>query len=286
MSKPDVIQLRGGLRMPKLGMGTWEMGGRRECRRDELAALRAGLDAGITMIDTAEMYGRGAAETLVGEAVSGYDRSRLFIVSKVLPQNAGRKRLRRSLEASLRRLRTDYLDLYLYHWQGSIPFAETIACLTEAQTAGLIRSFGVSNLDLVPLQSFCAVPDGERCCVNQLLYHLGSRGIEWQLLPWMRSHQIAGMAYCPLAQGGSLRRGLCEDATVRRLATARGVTVMQLLLAFVLSRDDMAAIPKSADVAHTLENAAAREIELTVAELTALDQAFPPPQRKLPLDMA
>ena len=279
------LRLANGDRMPRLGMGTWHLGEGRRPASQEIAALRAGLDAGIRLIDTAEMYADGQAESLVGRAITGYDRSQLFLVSKVYPHNAGRNRLRRSLEASLSRLGTDYLDLYLLHWRGSVPLAETVECLEQAKTEGLIRNWGVSNFDTNDMRELFATPHGDACAVNQDLYHLGSRGVEFDLLPWMDEHRIPLMAYCPLAQAGTLRNGLVSDATVCRIAAAHNVSPMLILLAFVLRRDDTIAIPCSGSVEHTLANATVWNVDLTADEIASLDDAFPAPTSKEPLDM-
>ncbi|KFI54744.1 Aldo/keto reductase [Bifidobacterium callitrichos DSM 23973] len=286
MAFKQTVTLHDGTLMPRLGMGTWHLAeGRRPERQEIAAALRAGLDAGITLIDTAEMYADGGAERLAGRAIAGYDRFRLFLVSKVYPHNAGRGRLRRSLEASLARLGTDYLDMYLLHWRGSIPLSETVACMQEARADGLIRNWGVSNFDVDDMRELFAVPGGDACAVNQDLYHLGSRGVEFSLLDWMDAHGVPLMAYCPLAQAGVLRDGLLSSPVVRRIADAHGVEEMQILLAFVLRRDDVIAIPCSGDARHVLANLRVRDIELTADELAALDDAFPAPSDKEPLDM-
>ena len=279
------VTLHDGTAMPRLGMGTWYLGEGRRPLADEVDALRAGLDAGCTLIDTAEMYGDGKAEELVGRAIEGYDRASLFLVSKVYPHNAGRAHLRRSLEASLRRMRTDYLDMYLLHWRGSIPLAETVACMEEAKEDGLIRNWGVSNFDTTDMEELFALDGGDACAVNQDLYHLGSRGVEYDLLPWMDAHGVPLMAYCPLAQAGGLRRGLVENRAVRSVAAAHDVTPLQVLLAFVLHRDDTIAIPRSGTAKHVLANLDAARLELSADEVAALDAAFPAPDHKVPLDV-
>lgn len=272
-------------RMPKLGQGTWRMGESRARWAGERDALRAGIDAGMRLIDTAEMYGEGSAETLVGEAIRGYDRDSLFIVSKVYPHNAGGARLQAACEASLARLGIDTLDLYLLHWRGSIPFAETIAGMERLMREGKIRRWGVSNLDTSDMEALASLPGGSGCYTNQLLYHLGSRGIEYSLLPWLRARGIPVMAYCPLAQAGRLRRGLLESEAVRAIAARNGLTAMQALLGFVLAQDGVTAIPKAATRAHALENAAMAERPLPPEDVRTLAQAFPAPQRKVPLDI-
>lgn len=281
----DEVTLPDGSTMPRLGMGTWYLGENRRPQPQEIGALRAGLDAGIGLIDTAEMYADGGAERLVGRAIRGYDRDSLYLVSKVYPHNAGRRHLRRSLEASLDRLGTDHLDMYLLHWRGSIPLRETVACMQEAVSDGLIRHWGVSNLNLDDMRELMEVEGGAQCCVDQVLYHLGSRGIEVDLLPWLRGRGIPVMAYCPLAQAGRLREGLVDDPTVREVAAAHGFTPMQTLLAFVLSRPDMVAIPRSGAADHVLANAAVLADPLSGDEVAALEDAFPAPEEPGPLDM-
>lgn len=268
-----------------IGQGTWYLGERQSSRAQELKTLRSGIDAGMTLIDTAEMYGGGRAEELVGEAIRGYDREKLYIVSKVFPHNAGRKRVFDACENSLSRLHTDYLDLYLLHWRGSIPLWETVECMEELKARGLIRNWGVSNLDADDMEELFAVPDGKNCATDQVLYHLGSRGIEYDLLPLLQEREIPVMAYCPLAQAGSLRRGLLDSPAVLEVAGAHGATPSQILLAFLLARPGVVPIPRTGLPQHALENARAAEILLSADELALLDRAFPAPRRKVMLDM-
>ncbi|MCD8189188.1 MAG: aldo/keto reductase [Clostridiales bacterium] len=268
-----------------VGQGTWYLGENNSTFQREKDALRAGIQAGMTLIDTAEMYGSGAAETLVGEAIQGAEREKLFLVSKVYPYNAGRRNIFRSCENSLRRMKCDYLDLYLLHWRGSVPFAETVECMEELKRRGLIRQWGVSNLDREDMKELFAAPGGDGCATDQVLYHLGSRGIEYDLLPWLRARDIPVMAYCPLAQAGLLRRGLMGSPAVKQVAQAHQATPSQVLLAFLLAQEGVVPIPRSSRAAHTLENAAAAEVKLTAAELAALNKAFPAPRRKTMLDI-
>lgn len=191
----------------RIGQGTWELGVRPDRFAQECGALRAGVEAGMTLIDTAEMYGEGAAEELVGHALRGLDRERLYLVSKVYPHNAGRQHIFQCCEDSLRRMQTDYLDLYLLHWRGAVPLAETVECMEELKARGRIRAWGVSNLNRHWMEELFRVPGGDRCLTDQVLYHLGSRGVEYDLLPWLQRHGLPLMAYCPLAQGGTLRGG-------------------------------------------------------------------------------
>ena len=268
-----------------IGQGTWYLGERPNQRQQELAALRAGIDAGMDLLDTAEMYGGGRAEELLGEAIRGYDREKLYLVSKVFPHNAGRANIFRCCENSLRRLGTDYMDLYLLHWRGSVPFRETAECMEELKGRGLIRNWGVSNLDTDDMEELLRVPGGENCLTDQVLYHLGSRGIEFDLLPLLQRHNISVMAYCPLAQAGRLRQGLMDAPAVRRVAEAHNATPAQVLLAFLLTKPGVVPIPRTGKAAHTLENAGAAKLTLSPEELASLEVAFPAPTRKTPLDM-
>lgn len=285
MAFVESVSLPDGTSMPRFGMGTWYLGENPVTHDRELEALRTGLDAGITLIDTAEMYGDGAAEKLVGEAIQGYDREKLFLVSKVYPHNAGDPMIFESVEASLERMQTDYLDLYLLHWRGSIPLSETVRCMEELVEDGVIRHWGVSNFDVDDLEELYSVHNGTHCAVNQDLYHLGSRGVEYEILPWMRSAQMPLMAYCPLAQAGDLRRGLVTDPVVTEVARRHEATPLQVLLAFVLRDPQVVAIPRSGSPEHMRENIAARDIELTSDDLALLSRSFPMPNHSTPLDI-
>lgn len=276
------VKLPDGTEVPQIGQGTWNVGDDPGRRQEEIGALRTGLELGLTLIDTAEMYGEGRSESLVGEAVRGI-RDQAFLVSKVYPHNAGGAKLISSCEASLKRLGTDRLDLYLLHWRGSIPLEETVEGMEKLVRQGKILRWGVSNFDVADMEELLALSD--RCAVNQVLYHLGSRGIDYDLLPWQRKKGIPAMAYSPLAQAGSLRRGLMEHPAVAHVAAARGITPLQALLAWSMRDPDVIAIPKASSARHVEENAAAAQIELAPGELAALDEAFPPPSRKVPLDM-
>lgn len=280
-----IVKLKNGAEVPALGLGTWYLGDDAGRRAREIAALRTGIEKGMTLIDTAEMYGGGRSERLVGEAIKGTERGRLFIVSKVLPNNAGRRGIFRSCEESLKRLGTDYLDLYLLHWRGSVPLAETVECMEKLERDGLIRGWGVSNFDTDDMDELRRVKGGDGCLVNQVLYHAASRGIEYSLLPQMRERGVALMAYCPLAQGGSLRRGLFRSRALNDIAARRGATVAQILLAWTIRGGNVIAIPRSSSPEHTAENAGADAIELTAEELAAIDREFAPPRRKEPLDI-
>ena len=279
------VRLANGVKVPALGLGTWYLGDSQASREKEIEALRSGIDAGMTLIDTAEMYGSGRSEKLVGEAIAPYEREKLFIVSKVLPGNAGRRNMVSSLNASLKRLGTDYLDLYLYHWRGSIPLSETVDCLEGLRREGRIRAWGVSNFDIDDMQELFHIRGGRKCQVNQVLYHAGSRGIEYSLLPWMREKGVALMSYCPLAQAGSLRKGLFTNPVLQEIAAAHKCDVTQVLLSWNIRDGHTIAIPRSGSRAHTLLNAGADHINLTEEEIDMIDQAYPAPRRKIYLDM-
>ncbi|WP_165452260.1 aldo/keto reductase [Paenibacillus thalictri] len=278
------VKLPDGTLLPRLGQGTWFVGDSPANKRQEIDALRTGVELGMTLIDTAEMYGDGRSELLVGEAVEEI-RDQVFLVSKVYPHNAGTSRITRSCEESLKRLRTDRLDLYLLHWRGSIPFSETVEGMERLVAQGKILRWGVSNLDTADMKELFALTRGTHCVTNQVLYHLGSRGIEYDLLPWLKERHVPIMAYCPLAQAGSLRRGLVEHETVRAVARRHDITPFQLLLAWSIRSGDVIAIPKSSSIDHVKDNAAADQVELTEEDLAQLDKAFPKPTRKVHLDI-
>ena len=273
--------------LPAIGQGTWYMGENLSPRADEVRALQQGVDLGLTLIDTAEMYADGEAEKVVGEALRGR-REQAFLVSKVYPWNAGRRSAIKACEDSLRRLDTDYLDMYLLHWPGSIPLEETLAAFEQLRNEGKIKRFGVSNFDIDELQQWHQL-SGEDTAVNQVLYHLGSRGTEHSLLPWQRQQQITTMAYCPLAQGGRLRRELMSHPKLMDLAEELSISVPQLLLAWVIrpleGKREVLAIPKAVQTQHVIDNAAALAINLNEEVLAQLDNVFPAPNRKTPLDI-
>lgn len=273
------VTLPAGERVPALGQGTWCMGDDRAARAGEIAALRLGLDLGLTLIDTAEMYGDGRVETLVGEAITGR-RDEVFLVSKVLPHHATRRGTVAACDSSLRRLKTDRIDLYLLHWRGGVSLAETLEALVALQAAGKIRHYGVSNLDLPDMREFAALPGGEGMATNQLLYNLVRRGIEWDLLPWLRERRIPVMAYSPLEQAR-----LLKNPRLAAFAEREGMTAAQAALAWLLANDDAILIPKSANPGRLRENAAALEIRLTAAQRAELDRLFPPPAGPRPLEM-
>ncbi|WP_313772922.1 aldo/keto reductase [Enterobacter huaxiensis] len=270
--------------IPAIGQGTWYMGEKASQRKTEVNALRAGIDLGLTLIDTAEMYAEGGAEEVVGEAIKG-QRDKVYLVSKVYPWNAGGQKGQAACEASLRRLGTDRIDLYLLHWRGNVGLDETIALMNNLQQQGKIGRWGVSNLDIDDMQALWREEGGSACATNQVLYHLASRGIEYDLLPWCQQQNMPVMAYCPLAQAGRLRTGLMNHPVVNEIARNHEATAAQILLAWVIRYKGVIAIPKAASIEHVKANAAALDITLTGEELRLLDNAFPAPEVKTPLDV-
>ncbi|MFJ1252762.1 aldo/keto reductase [Cupriavidus sp. CuC1] len=273
------VSLPGGESVAALGMGTWNMGDQPAARAEELATLRLGLDLGLTLIDTAEMYGDGRSEELVGEAIAGR-RDEVFLVSKVYPHNAGRTSAVAACERSLRRLGTDRLDLYLLHWRGGVPLAETMEAFMALRKAGKIRHFGVSNLDLDDMRALWRVPGGKEVAANQLLYNLTRRGIEWDLLPWLREHGVPLMAYSPIEQATLLR-----NPRLARFAEKHGISPVQAVLAWLLAQQSVIAIPKTSHRERLRENHGALALQLCAQQLAELDAAFPPPDGPRPLAM-
>ena len=273
------VTLKSGDKVPVLGLGTWRMGERKSERAAEVAAIKLGLDLGIRLIDTAEMYGEGGAEEAVAEAMGGR-RDEIFLVSKVYPHNASRKGAIAACERSLKRLETDRLDLYLLHWRGSVPLAETVEAFEALRKAGKIRSWGVSNLDAGDMDELAGVANGGNCASNQVLYHLGSRGVEWQLIEKCRKARIMVMAYSPLGQGPLLRK-----PALKAVADKHGVDAAAIALAWVLRLPGVITIPKAVKPEHVRANLKALDVKLDADDLKALDAAFPPPKRAAPLDM-
>lgn len=272
--------LPSGIAVPVLGQGTWRMGENPETWDDEIASLREGLSLGMTLIDTAEMYGDGAAEELVGEAIRGA-RDSVFLVSKVLPQHATREGTVVACTRSLKRLMTDRLDLYLLHWRGDVPLEETVAGFADLVEMGAIRHWGVSNFDIDDMEDLVAITGGEDVQTDQVLYNLTRRGIEHDLLPWCKVEEVPVMAYSPIEQGR-----LLEDPVLRAVAARHGgATPSQVALAWVLRHRHVIAIPKAATAAHVRENRGALDVSLTKQDLKDLDRAFPPPTTKQPLEM-
>jgi diketogulonate reductase-like aldo/keto reductase len=272
------VTFAGGAEAPVLGQGTWRLGEDKRHRTAETAAIRAGVELGMTLIDTAEMYGEGATETFLGETLAGL-RDRVFLVSKVYPQNAGRGRIERACEGSLRRLRTDHLDLYLLHWRGAIPLAETVEGMEALKAAGKIGAWGVSNLDRADMDEL-AHAGGAGCAADQILYNVSRRGSEFDLLPALAERGVVAMAYSPIEQGR-----LSAAGALKAVADRHGATPYQAALAWTLRLAHVIAIPKAATVAHVHENRAAADLVLTADDLAEMDAAFPPPDRKVRLAM-
>lgn len=270
-------------KLPALGIGTWEMGNSAAAEKEEIKAIQVGLDAGLRVIDTAEMYGNGRSESLVGQAIKPYQRSDLFLISKVLPQNASAAKMQQSVENSLKRLQTDYLDLYLYHWRGMVPLEETVAALQSLQEKGYFRAWGVSNFDIADMEELWQLPNGKNVAANEDLYNLETRGIEYSLLPWQRKHHLPLIAYSPLGRGPKMGSRMTQDPAVMAVAQKHGATPFQILLAWVMQQPDVLAIPKSSSSMHLLSNLKALEINLTPDDLEILTKAYPKPTKKEPL---
>ena len=271
--------------VPALGQGTWRMGENKSKHADEVAAVRLGIELGMTLIDTAEMYGDGGAEKVVADAIED-QRERVFVVTKVYPQNASRTKLPKACERSLKRLRIDIVDLYLLHWRGQVPLAETVETFEKLRSAGKIRRWGASNFDVDDMKELVAIDNGANCAANQVLYNLQHREIESSLLPFLNqpstiNHPRVLMAYSPVGHG----RGLLNNATLKKIAKRHEATVAQIALAWVLRQPQVIAIPKASNPIHVRENARALDIQLTKEDLAELDREFPPPKSKQPLPM-
>lgn len=274
-----LVTFADGTTVPALGQGAWEIGDDPARRDQEQQALSRGIDLGMTLIDTAELYGDGRSERLVGEVIAGR-RDEVFIVSKVRPENASEMKMMLSCERSLERLKIDRLDLYLLHWEGHVPLEETVEAFRELVDEGMIARWGVSNLDLDAMERLMQIDGAEDCAVNQLLYNLGSRGVEYDLLPWMQARDMPMMAYSPLGRGGLLQHPLVLD-----IANRHSAAPAQVALAAVLRHDGVIAIPKASSVEHVEANADALDIQFDLEDLERLDQAFPPPTQATPLDI-
>ena len=280
------VRLLTGQQVPALGLGTWRMGEASGARSAEISAVTTAIQTGYRLIDTAEMYGNGGAEQVVGAAVQpmieagDLRREELTIVSKVLPSNASRDGVRQACERSLRRLGLDYLDIYLLHWRGSTPLKETVAAFEELRKEGSIRNWGVSNFDMSDMQQLWSIAAGPKCVVNQVYYSASERGVEFDLLPWQRGAGVTTMAYCPIDQGA-----LTHDATFARIGRRHGVSAATAALAWTIRTNDVIAIPKAVREAHLRENYRAASLELTPEDLTEIDVGFPPPKRKRRLAM-
>ncbi|MCW3659271.1 aldo/keto reductase [Burkholderia cenocepacia] len=273
------VVLPNGETIPKLGLGTWEMGERPARRADEIAALREGIELGMTLVDTAEMYGDGATEEFVGDALAGL-RDDVFLVSKVYPHHASRRGVVAACDASLKRLRTDRVDLYLLHWRGSVPLEETVAGFDALQRAGKIRHWGVSNFDTADMAELVDEAGGGACATNQILYNIARRGPEFDLLPWLADHRIPAMAYSPVDHGRLPKRSPLDE-----IARLRGVSVTRVALAWVLAQPGVFAIPKASRIEHVRDNRAALDFVLSDDERAQLDAYFRPPRSKRALEM-
>ena len=275
----SVVELPSGETVPALGQGTWGWAEDPSRREDEIAALRLGLDLGLTLVDTAEMYADGAAEELVGEAISGR-RDQVFLVDKVLPSNATKRGTIEACERSLRRLGTDWIDLYLLHWRGPTPLQETLEAFDDLAADGKIHQWGVSNFDVPDMQELASVSGGENVQTNQVLYNLTRRGPEYDLLPYCREHGIPVMAYAPIEQGRML-----GDSSLQEIADSHEATPAQVALAWLLRQEELIAIPRAGTQEHVRDNRAALDLELTQEDLAGLDRAFSPPTSKQPLEI-
>ena len=287
----ETVLLPDGSLMPRLGQGTWQMAEDDSRMEREIAGLKHGFDLGFRLIDSAEMYADGKSEMLVGKALKGYRREDFFIVTKVLPENANRRRIYSSLDRSLALMGTDYADLYLLHWRGDTDLSEVAACMEDLKAKGRIRCWGVSNFDVQDMEDLWRAPDGKNCCVNQILYNLGSRGVEYDLVPWQRERGVPFMAYCPVGQAGALvtqdrvsKEMMVRDPNVRAVAERHGCSIVQVLLAFVLRLEDFAAMPKAVSFDHIEENYAVRQISLTEEDIEQLSRSFPSPKEKIPME--
>jgi aldehyde reductase len=273
------VALPSGEFVPQLGLGTWHLGENPASRAEEIATLRLALDLGVTLIDTAEMYGEGLAESLIGEAISDR-RDEFFLVTKVYPHNASHRAMPAACERSLRRLRTDRVDLYLLHWRGNIPLSETVETFMALQQAEYIRYWGVSNFDVDDMAELWTVPGGSGVTTDQILYNLTRRGPEWDLIPWLQGHGIPIMAYSPIEQARLLR-----DPRLGEFARSYGMTPAQAALAWLLAKDEVIAIPKTGHRQRLIEDVEATRIRLTPRQLAELDLLFPPPDGPRPLEM-
>ncbi|MBY7144513.1 aldo/keto reductase [Virgibacillus sp. NKC19-3] len=268
-----------------IGMGTWHMGDSPSKRNQEIEALRYGLENGIEVIDTAEMYGEGNSEALIGEAIQDVKREGMYLISKFYPFHAQEPELERALEHSLQLLGTDYLDLYLLHWKSSTPLEETIQSLERYVKDGRIRSWGVSNFDIKDMKEMWKIVGGKNCAANQVLYNVASRGIEYDLLPWQRKKSLPVIAYSPIAQGDTRGDNIIDNNVLQEIANQHHATVFQIMLAWTIRHGDVLSIPQSSDKKHIQENIDATSIQLSEEEMQLIDAEFPAPIRKMPLDI-
>lgn len=280
------IHFPDGQTVLNLGQGTWRLGEDASKHDQEMTALRSGIDRGLTLIDTAEMYGEGQSEKLVGEAIANYNREDLFLVSKVYPHHAGKSDIFDACDQTLERLGVETLDLYLLHWRGRVSLQETVDCFEELKRQGKIKNWGVSNFDLEDMQELLALEGGENCQTNQVLYHLASRGTEVVLQDYLKEKGIPMMAYCPvIGQEPKLKERVYNDSTVKAIADAHDISIIQLLLAFVMQQDNIIAIPKASSKEHVQLNADVLDVTLSEEELNQLDAAFPVPDHRVPLSI-
>ena len=282
------ILLPDGSTMSKLGQGTWQMGEDDEKLQREVDGLKHGIEIGIDLIDTAEMYADGKAENIVGNAIKEFDREKVYLLSKVYPENANRHRIYSSVQRSLKLMNADYLDMYLLHWREDADLAEVVYCMEDLKDKGYIKRWGVSNFDVEDMEDLWKVTDGKNCAINQVLYNLGSRGIEYDLMPWQREHGVPFIAYGPVGQAGAQvtqdgvsKAALMGDKNVNAVAKRHNASVVQILLAFVLKEKDMVAIPKAVGFDHIDENAAALALSLTEEDLEQLSASFPALTKKI-----
>lgn len=274
-----------GQQVPAIGLGTWHMGDDPSLEKQEIDAIHAGVAAGAKVIDTAEMYGSGRAETLVGKAIKDIPRDQLFLISKVLPTNASKALMEKSLDASLKRLGVDEVDLYLYHWRGTTPLAETVNELQRLTEAGKTKAWGISNFDVTDLEELWQLPNGSKAAANEDLFNLGSRGVEFSLLDWQADHKLPFIAYSPVGAPDQIDTHLGSNPNVLEVAKRHNASTYQILLAWVVSHRQVLAIPQSSNSDHTKENVLSANIQLTTADLKLLDEAYPAPTEKLPLDV-
>lgn len=272
--KQKTVTFRNGQQVSALGQGTWHMGKNSLKKIEEITALQSGIDLGLKVLDTAEMYNN---EELVGEAIKGL-RDKVFLISKVLPSNASLQGTIQACERSLKKLKTDYLDLYLLHWQGSYPFNETVSAMIKLQQEGKIKQWGVSNMDVSEMEEFFALPQGNTCAADQVAYNLQTRGIEFDLLPWAKNKNMPVIAYSPIGEGN-----LVENKLLKEIAQKHQATSVQIALAWTMRNQGLIAIPKAGSVAHVKENYESLSIKLTSQDLELLDKLFPPPDKKIPL---
>lgn len=281
----EKIKLSNGENINKLGQGTWNMGEHLQNVNAEIATIKKGIDLGLNLLDTAEMYGEGNSERFISKAIEGVSRDDLFIVSKVYPHNACNKKLEKSLDKSLKNLKTDYLDMYLLHWKGSVPLEETVFALEEQVKKGKIKSWGVSNFDTREMEQLLQIENGKNCRVNQVMYHLGSRGVEYDLLPYLTEQNIVLMAYCPLAQAGRLKSNMWTNNVVNDIAKKYNVSVANVLLNFIMRHKNVIAIPKASKISNVEDNARSLDFSLTDEDINLLNTEFPAPTTKQYLDI-